>query len=117
MKWNARELTTKEDWAEALHSLSSRKVARAFLREYRREEPECAAKVIGYLTAELPPEAARKARRLLGVVYPLNLAGASVEGLMAMGAAMATDPNPPRWWLVATAIPRLSWDPRYPTRA
>jgi hypothetical protein len=114
MQWRGIELVTKEDWAQALRGLRSTEEAAAFLARYREEQPEWADLVVAYLTAELPPAAAKHARKLLNLVHPLNPKDEPRTPAEDFADGLRLSANPPAWLAFAAAIPRRSFGMFHP---
>lgn len=115
MKWMGKSLEYKEDWAEAIASLSSPADAIAFMKAAREVFGESAGEGVGYLTHEIRPGAARdRAQRLLGVRHPLDPdAAKSPADWLQAGISAALDPNTPQWLHTVLEIPRRNWSLTY----
>ena len=120
MRWNNRQLKTKEDWARAFLTIETKHQAAMFLAEFRKEQPEQPEEIIGYLSKELPSPKDAIIRELFGVEHPVLKDGMSQQDIFRLGVEagerMSKMPNKnlPAWFSYTLNIPRESWSVDFP---
>jgi hypothetical protein len=104
MKWNDKVLIFKEDWAEAMASLTNQNDADRFKLLAKMEFPAYCEEVLGYLTGDIHPKKRKQIQELLSVTHPI----VKRDDLTPLELFLLGRNGPrPEWWDIVQEIPRL----------
>jgi hypothetical protein len=103
--WSGKVIKWKEDWEEALLSLTSQQDADAFKQAATNVFGEDWANIVGYMSGEVEDrDTQAKIQQMLGVVHPITVPGRAPD--INDAVAWIAVNGEPEWLLYAVFTPR-----------